>query len=355
MPTAVVHAINRASRVWRAKTAAAGLAALCGLAVATSADATPPCLAQSPCACAAPATQPAKGAPLKATVFGVSTVLFSDGDSQLLIDGYFSRPNLIRSFTTPIGPDVPLVRRTLQAHGVTNLKAVLVAHAHHDHALDAPEIARWTGAALVGSSSVANLAEGSGVPRGQICPAGHNAAFAFGPWRVTTVAIPHGRQGFLERRLLEGEIKRPMRQPAFAWRYKDRGSLAFIVEHAGRRVLVHPTAGVTPGAYRRLPPVGAAFIAVSRVGVEPPGFAPAYWYEVVRASGASVVVPTHWDMLTRPLGEPLRPTGRPFDDAAEGLRRIRLLEGRGVDLVELDSGHSLDLSAIEPREDRRRP
>ena len=46
--------------------------------------------------------------------------------------------------------------------------AVIPLHAHYDHAMDAPEVARRTGALLLGSESSANVARGWGLPERQI-------------------------------------------------------------------------------------------------------------------------------------------------------------------------------------------
>ena len=40
---------------------------------------------------------------------------------------------------------------------------ILVTHGHSDHALDAPYIARKTGAAIIGTETIANLARAAGV------------------------------------------------------------------------------------------------------------------------------------------------------------------------------------------------
>jgi L-ascorbate metabolism protein UlaG (beta-lactamase superfamily) len=94
---------------------------------------------------------------------GVATLLFDDGETAIMTDGYFSRPtqNELRSIT----PDRAAISKALKRAGVTSLAAVIPVHSHFDHALDSPIVAMETGALLVGSSSTANIGRGQGVPR----------------------------------------------------------------------------------------------------------------------------------------------------------------------------------------------
>ncbi len=75
---------------------------------------------------------------------------------------YFTRPSNIT--TAKIQPDAALVTRSLQRAGVKSLAAVVTMHSHFDHALDAPLVAKQTGALLVGAKSTANIGRGYGLP-----------------------------------------------------------------------------------------------------------------------------------------------------------------------------------------------
>ena len=93
---------------------------------------------------------------------GVATLLFDDGETAIMTDGFFTRipQNALRS----IKPDRDVISRSLQRAGVKSLAAVIPVHSHYDHALDSPFVALETGALLVGSSSTANIGKGYGLP-----------------------------------------------------------------------------------------------------------------------------------------------------------------------------------------------
>ncbi len=92
-----------------------------------------------------------RNAPLRVTFLGVSTLLFDDGSTAILLDGFFTRPNSRQLFLEKISPDKTIIKNSLQRAGIDKLAAVIVNHSHYDHAMDAPEVAAQTGAVLVGS------------------------------------------------------------------------------------------------------------------------------------------------------------------------------------------------------------
>ena len=128
---------------------------------------------------------------LRVTFLGVSTLLFEDGETAILTDGFFTRPGKLRFLFTKIEPDPDLIARQLQRAGVHNLGAVVVEHSHYDHAMDAPEVAKRTGAQLVGSPSTANIAVGYGFPKEKLTVVGDSANLHFGRFQITLLASGH--------------------------------------------------------------------------------------------------------------------------------------------------------------------
>ena len=63
----------------------------------------------------------AGGAPVTVTWYGVTTLLFDDGDTKLLIDGFFSRPT---AYDDPTAPDLPQIRRLIATAGLESLAVV---------------------------------------------------------------------------------------------------------------------------------------------------------------------------------------------------------------------------------------
>ncbi|MEM9731376.1 MAG: MBL fold metallo-hydrolase, partial [Myxococcota bacterium] len=82
---------------------------------------------------------------------GTATLVFSDGETTWMTDGWFSRPSLVAVLSAPIEPDVDAIETGLARNEVDDLVAVFPLHSHYDHAMDAPEVAKRTGALLLGS------------------------------------------------------------------------------------------------------------------------------------------------------------------------------------------------------------
>ena len=95
---------------------------------------------------------------LHAQFFGVSSLLISDGKSNLLIDGFFSRPTLFELLFTKIKANKKRVNSALLKANINNLDAIFALHSHHDHAMDIPIISQLTNAPIFGSISTINIA-----------------------------------------------------------------------------------------------------------------------------------------------------------------------------------------------------
>jgi L-ascorbate metabolism protein UlaG (beta-lactamase superfamily) len=119
---------------------------------------------------------------------GVSTVHITDGQTALMTDGFFSRPAWWRLLTR-VAPDEARIQQGRKQAGVSRLSAVLVAHAHHDHAMDAGPVALRTGAQVVGTPSVAQIARGAGLAEAQIRTVQGGEVLRWG-----AVELPRGRQ-----------------------------------------------------------------------------------------------------------------------------------------------------------------
>jgi L-ascorbate metabolism protein UlaG (beta-lactamase superfamily) len=334
-------------RIW----ALAALFAVAALTAAPAAAAEPePARCPVPAEWAPPEAPPRllpvapPGAPtLTARFMGVSTILFDDGETGFLIDGFFSRPNVWRLLNRPIEPsrrriDNALDRAGFTANGRRRLAAVVVAQSHHDHAMDSAEVARLTGATLFGSASTANIGCGAGLTgqRNRIFRDGDS--FTVGRFTVTVIKSPHSRP-----LPFPGEIRRPLRPPAQVTAYREGGNFSFLIEHGARRILVHPSANFSAGAMARYP-ANVVFLGIGGLGRPFALSTDAYWRELVLGTQAQLVVPIHWDNFFRRLGLPLRPVL----GACRALTRLAGLASDSagkVSLRLLPAFETLDLSA----------
>jgi L-ascorbate metabolism protein UlaG (beta-lactamase superfamily) len=89
-----------------------------------------------------------RDAPADLTYLGVAGWRVDDGANALLVDPFFSRTRL-EDGGAMLSPDPGLIARYAPAHA----NAILVGHSHYDHLLDVPDIAKRTGATIVGTES----------------------------------------------------------------------------------------------------------------------------------------------------------------------------------------------------------
>lgn len=265
-----------------------------------------------------PATPVSVGT-LQVHFLGVSTLLLDDGETALMTDGFFSRPGLLRVLLGTLSSDPSRIDHGLRKAGVTRLAAVMTAHSHHDHAMDAPEVARRTDALLLGSASTANIARGRGFPEDRLRIIQGGETFNFGRFKVTTIQSPHSPDA-----LFPGVISAPLPSEAKASAYKEGGNFSFLIEHQGRRLLIHPSANFKPGFLKNIQ-VDVVFLGIGALGKQSTQFTQDYWREVVQATGAKVVVPIHWDDFMQPLDEPLQPMPYLLDDFDLSMQRLQQL------------------------------
>jgi len=257
---------------------------------------------------------------LRVTFLGVSTLLFDDGETAILTDGFFTRPDWKTVLTRKVRPDSERIAKSLQRAGITRLDAVIVTHSHYDHAMDSPEVARRTGAIVLGSESTANVARGWKLAENQIRIVGNGDQIEFGRFQVTFIQTRHAPTDFTG-----GEIREPLMPPVRANQYREGSSFSVLIKHNGKTLLVQSTAGFVEGALRGQQ-ADVVFLGIGALGNQGEAYRQAYWHETVQAVGASRVIPIHWDDFTRPLDQPLVPLPYLFDDLDKSMAFIL---GRG--------------------------
>jgi L-ascorbate metabolism protein UlaG (beta-lactamase superfamily) len=267
-------------------------------------------------------SSPPKAGRLTARFLGVTTILLDDGENALLTDGFFSRPGRWQTLIGKIEPDPARIDAALERAKIGKLAALLVAHSHHDHALDSAAVARRTDALLIGSESTANIGRGESFPPDRIRVIKGCETFTFGQFKVIVFKSMHSPNA-----LFEGEISSPLCTPAKASAYKDGGSYSFLVEHGGSSILIHASANFTPEIYKDVR-ADIVFLGIATLGKQSNKFADDYWREVVQATGAKLVIPIHWDDFTLPLDQPLQPMPPLMDDFETGMKMVQCLAAR---------------------------
>ncbi|MEU6773263.1 MBL fold metallo-hydrolase [Streptomyces sp. NPDC046759] len=259
---------------------------------------------------------------------GTSSVLLTDGETSVLSDGFVTRPGMLRVALGRIAPDRSLVRATIDRLRVRSLAAVICAHSHYDHALDAPVWALETGAELVGSPSTANIGRGLGVPESSLRVVADGETVSYGRFDLTFLDSVHSPGD-----RCPGTVDQPLVPPARAGAWKTGIAYSVLVTHPRGRILLHASANFRPGTLRGRP-ADAVYLGIGNLGKQSTEFLHAYWDEVVVATGARRVVLVHWDDFFLGLHRPLRPMPRFLDDMDATMRRLLPLARRdGVDVV----------------------
>lgn len=237
---------------------------------------------------------------------GTSTLLFSDGETAWMVDGWFSRFGPVQLLRGKIAPDVDAIARGLERNGVDRLAVVIPVHSHFDHAMDSPEVAKRTGAILLGSLSTANIARGWGLPESKIQLARPGEPVRFGRFEITLIETRHFEfpdPAVREQALGHPEIDAPLVPPVGAFDYHVGTPYAISVRHPLGRFLVQGSAGYVEGSLAGLD-ADVVFLGIGGLGTQSADYRETYWKETVTATGAMRVIPIHWDSLMGPIEGP---------------------------------------------------
>lgn len=269
----------------------------------------------------------APAAPLRVRFAGVCTLVFDDGETAIMTDGFFSRPGLPQMLGT-IAPDERAVDAGLSALGVRRLAAVIPVHGHYDHAMDAPLVARQTGALLLGDESVLNVGRGAGLPESAMSAVKPGDVAEFGAWRIRFIASRHAPTPFSSGKGGEHTLQ-PLKPPARPTAWREGQAWSLLVQHrSGRSFLVQGSAGFVEGALRGQR-ADVVFLGIGALGKQSSAYRAQLWHEVVDAVGARRVVAVHWDDFWLGLDRPLQPMPYLADDFAVTMADLQRLASAG--------------------------
>jgi L-ascorbate metabolism protein UlaG (beta-lactamase superfamily) len=236
------------------------------------------------------------------TWLGVSTLLFDDGDTQILIDGFFSRPSIADIvFSAKVESSAAQVNYVLDQYRMRALAAIIPVHSHFDHAMDIGAIANRSSASILGSESTAQIARGAGVPEDQIVIAENAGEYTFGSFSVTMIESTHAPIGWGGSVPFAGAIEAPLELPAPVSAWREGTSYSIVIKHPEGTTLVQGGAGFLPGT---LDDVSTDVVMMCTWGLDSLGrnYAEQYWLALVTSTGAKRILPIHFEDYTQAFG-----------------------------------------------------
>ena len=216
---------------------------------------------------------------------GTAGHIVETATTTVLLDPYLSRPSLLRVAATRLVPDEAAILARLPPR----VDAVLCGHSHFDHLLDAPFIARRTGAKLVGSHTTCSFARAAGVPESQLVivpPDG--AEVRIGDIEVRFVRSRHGHI-FPIGIPVPGEVLTPPSLPAHMRSYKMGGAFGVLLRAKGTTVYHNGSADLVDAE------LDGEHADVLLVGLAGRNGTRNYLARLVSALGPKLIVPTHHD------------------------------------------------------------
>lgn len=242
---------------------------------------------------------------------------------SLLLDPFLTRPTAGTVAAARLAPDEALLEAVLPEASL-----ILIGHSHYDHLMDAPSIARRTGALLAGSRTTcftARAMEGNAV---DCRVAREGQVLRRGPFSVRMVSSRHGKAPLIGVPI-PGELDDPPR-----WRWPHAlempmgGALIWIIEVEGLTIVHLSSAGLPgdPSVLKRMVPGGADLVLASiAIRENTPGYA----RRLITELSPRLLVPHHHDPLLGRL-EPTLPARShaelgAFQREAEGAS-VRILE-----------------------------
>lgn len=179
--------------------------------------------------------------PLALTYLGVAGWQIESAGKTILVDPYFSRPNL----DGPIASDPQAVA----ARAPKRADLIVIGHSHVDHLLDAPAVALATGARVMGSDSTARVARAAGVSADRVMSIQGGEDLALDGFSVRVIKSLHS---LIDAPELAGPIA--VVPPVTFEDWKEGGTFNYLIRVGGHEIFVastanfieHELAGLTP-------------------------------------------------------------------------------------------------------------
>jgi L-ascorbate metabolism protein UlaG (beta-lactamase superfamily) len=178
---------------------------------------------------------------------------------------------------------------------------ILITHGHADHMLDAPYIAKMTGATIICSDSNANIARAYQVPEDQIIIVKGGEDYAFDGFSLRVIPSLHSPlfKKHYNNNPVAGSTPEGLKAPLHGSAYAEGGTRSYLLRLAGKQIFIMGSMNFIEKEVQGLHP-DIAIIASGVSRNENYDYAG----RLIRALNyPAIVLPTHWDSYGRTTHE----------------------------------------------------
>ncbi|WP_244310448.1 MBL fold metallo-hydrolase [Leptospira noumeaensis] len=293
-------------------------------------------------------TDPIPKGKVRATFLGTSSILLDDGETQILTDGFFSRPSIWKTAFSKIESDPKTVLSVIEKAKINRLQAIFVCHSHYDHVMDAPFVAKQTKAKLYGSSSTLNVGTGAGLTSEQMQKFIPGKPITIGKFTITVLESKHtppfrilGKTNATDPN--HPNIESPLIQPVKAMDFIEGGTFDFFIQHGKNKILIKSSTNFVEGALDKFN-ADVLFLGIAQISLQSISFQDEYLNQTIQTLKPKLIIPIHWDNFFKSLSEPLEPNLQLGDDFDANMSSIlKRTEGQKMEIKLLQGFESIDL------------
>ena len=236
----------------------------------------------------------------------------SNGKTILLVDPYFTRargkasaPGMpgddvdthdtrhLYAYDEPVPPDTAAI----DAH-ISRADYIFVTHAHIDHVMDVPYIAKKTSAQVIGNLNATNLMLANKIPETQLIMVKGGEDYEFGDFSVRVIPSLHSalnHKHYFDPDPIPPDVKLPLARS----QYGEGGTLIYLIRISGYQILVF---GGNNFIERELEGLRPDVVMAGPYGDEE---IHDYTGRLMRVLGnPQLVLPTHWDNFWKTFDAP---------------------------------------------------
>ncbi|MFY7994456.1 MAG: MBL fold metallo-hydrolase [Bacteriovoracaceae bacterium] len=176
-------------------------------------------------------------AEIKIRWLSVASVIIEDGDSSILVDPDWTRPNLfhVLGFSKLVSNE-GLVKAELEKLQIKKVSGIFTSHSHFDHAIDAPIVARLTDAINYVDESSLRISNAYKDPRIKTMLIKAGSEIPIGKFKITPMKREHAKIGLIHMHFLPGPV--PEDFDFGFWQYKTGDTWFYLIEHPEKTILL---------------------------------------------------------------------------------------------------------------------